>query len=164
LNDNNLNDINELIYYYTFPQFWVTYVGFWPGLASAVCLDPRFVLSVEKYNPPRTYTPAGAIGIGGSNTSIYPMESPGGFQLFGITPILIYHPEQQMAPFKDSMVLFKVTDRIKFKSISIDEYHEIKSQINDRSYNYNIIDYEQIDLESYLQFRKFALEGGQVNV
>ena len=44
-------------------------------------MDPRHRLVVPKYNPARTVTPEGAIGIGGAYMCIYPMESPGGYQL-----------------------------------------------------------------------------------
>ncbi len=152
LEANGLRDLEELKYYYTFPQFWVCYVGFWPGLASALCLDPRFNLSVEKYNPPRTTTPKGAIGLGGTNTSIYPMDSPGGFQLWGITPVPIYDSNRKLEVFKDSMVLFRVTDRIKFRAIDMEEFMEIKRQVEEGTYVYNIIDYELFDSNAYKKF------------
>ena len=51
------------------------------GAPCAVPVDPRHRLVVPKYNPARTVTPEGAIGIGGAYMCIYPMESPGGYQL-----------------------------------------------------------------------------------
>ncbi len=51
------------------------------GAPCAVPVDPRQRLVVPKYNPARTVTPEGAVGIGGAYMCIYPMESPGGYQL-----------------------------------------------------------------------------------
>lgn len=51
------------------------------GAPCAVPVDPRHRLVVPKYNPARTVTPEGAVGIGGCYMCIYPMESPGGYQL-----------------------------------------------------------------------------------
>lgn len=55
------------------------------GACCAVPVDPRQRLVTPKYNPARTFTPEGAVGIGGSYMCIYPMESPGGYQLVGRT-------------------------------------------------------------------------------
>lgn len=152
ITENKLKDLDELIYYYTYPQFWVTYVGFTPGLASMLCLDPRFSLNVPKYNPPRTSTPKGAIGIGGSNTSIYPCVSPGGFQLFGITPTPIFDEKQRLDAFKDSMVLLKVTDRIKFRPVNMDEYNRLVNEVEAGTYQYSITNYDKFSVRMYKDF------------
>jgi len=55
------------------------------GAPCAVPVDPRHRLVVPKYNPARTVTPEGAVGIGGAYMCIYPMESPGGYQLVGFS-------------------------------------------------------------------------------
>lgn len=152
--ENNLDGLDELKYKYLFPQHWVVYVGFTPGLASSLCLDPRCDLSAPKYNPPRLETPTGAIGIGGSNTSIYPLVSAGGFQLFGITPVPILDLDQRLDGFKDSPVLFKVGDRIKYVEVDMDEYMKIKEQVKNGSYRYNIITYDKFCLGAYKEFLK----------
>jgi urea carboxylase len=152
LAENRLEDLNELITYYTTPVFIVTYVGFWPGLASFVCTDPRYVISVPKYNPPRTRTPTGAIGIGGVNTSIYPMDTPGGFQLFGILPTPIYHPEQKLPDFKDAAVLCRTTDRLTFRAVDMDEYQEIKRECDAGTYRFRIEEDSTFDVNEYKQF------------
>ena len=54
------------------------------GAPCAVPVDPRHRLVVPKYNPARTVTPEGAVGIGGAYMCIYPMESPGGYQLVSL--------------------------------------------------------------------------------
>ena len=58
-------------------------VGFYLGCPFMVPVHPLHRLNVPKYNPARTYTAAGTIGMGGSFICLYPLESPGGYQMFG---------------------------------------------------------------------------------
>src|SRR5690606_28820682 len=55
------------------------------GAPCAVPVDPRHRLLTSKYNPSRTYTAEGTVGIGGGYMCIYGMDSPGGYQLVGRT-------------------------------------------------------------------------------
>ena len=59
---------------------------------------PRHRLVVPKYNPARTFTPEGSVGIGGSYMCIYPMDSPGGYQLIGRT-LPIWNTFGRAGPF-----------------------------------------------------------------
>jgi allophanate hydrolase subunit 1 len=59
--------------------------GFWPGGGFFWPMDPRCAIVVPKYNPPRTWTPEGAVGIGGPCVFTYTTETGGGYQLFGRT-------------------------------------------------------------------------------
>ncbi|KAH8172499.1 carboxyltransferase domain, subdomain A and B domain-containing protein [Sarocladium implicatum] len=63
----------------------VNAVGWLMGLPILNVLDPRLQLSVPKYNPARVWTNAGALGSGGTCSSIVPNESPGGYMLWGVT-------------------------------------------------------------------------------
>ncbi|NKX51193.1 carboxyltransferase domain-containing protein, partial [Arthrobacter deserti] len=103
LNDNNadytvayngLKDLDELVEFVTGTELWVGFIGFFPGLPFAFPLDPRRVLFAPKYNPTRTWTAEGAIGLGGPCYSIYPVESPGGYQLLGRT-LPVYDIQQR---------------------------------------------------------------------
>ncbi|KAH8104150.1 allophanate hydrolase subunit 2-domain-containing protein [Phellopilus nigrolimitatus] len=65
---------------------WLVFgVGFYLACPFLVPIDPRCRLVSQKMNPSRTYTPRGAVGIAGLIAAIYPVESPGGYQLFGRT-------------------------------------------------------------------------------
>jgi len=66
-------------------ELWVGFIGFFPGLPFMFPLDPRETVLVPKYNPSRTWTAEGAVGLGGPCYSIYPVESAGGYQLLGRT-------------------------------------------------------------------------------
>ena len=58
-----------------------------------MALDPRGKMTAPKYNPPRTWTPEGTVGIGGASTAIYPEHLPGGYQIFARTPVPIWDPD-----------------------------------------------------------------------
>lgn len=77
------NDVRDMLYR---ARFLVLGLGdVFLGAPCAVPLDPRHRLLGTKYNPSRTYTPNGTVGIGGMYMCIYTMESPGGYQLVGRT-------------------------------------------------------------------------------
>ena len=64
-------------------------------------LDPRYAVVIPKYNPTRPWTPEGAVGIAGPCLAIYPVPSPGGYQLIGRT-IPIYDAQQRNPAFARS--------------------------------------------------------------
>ncbi|CAF1435623.1 unnamed protein product [Adineta ricciae] len=84
------------------------------GAPCAIPIDPRHRLVTSKYNPARTFTPEGTVGIGGVYLCIYGMDSPGGYQLIGRTlPIFNTFCQNQM--FKDQKPwLFRFFDQIRF--------------------------------------------------
>jgi urea carboxylase len=149
---NDLSGPDQLFRMHTATQHWVGGVGFWPGLPDILPLDPRSELSVTKYDPPRVWTPPGAIGVGGGFTSIYPLKTPGGYQLIGRTPVPIFDMAQRLDPFRESVVLFRPGDRVKFVAISREQYDELEAEVEAGTYVYNIIDYEVFSLERYEQW------------
>jgi urea carboxylase len=149
---NGLSTIEELVRRHSTTQHWVGGVGFWPGLPDMMPLDPRSRLSVAKYDPPRVWTPPGAIGVGGGFTSIYPLRTPGGYRLIGRTPVPIYDLSQKLPPFSASPVLFRPGDRVLFRPISLQEYERLTDQIQAGRYEYNIIEYEIVSLRRYEQW------------
>ena len=91
------------------------------GAPCAVPLDPRHRLVVPKYNPARTFTPEGAVGIGGQYMCIYPMESPGGYQLIGRT-LPIWNTAGIGSSFTPSKPwLLDMFDQVRFQRVSEDE-------------------------------------------
>jgi len=118
---------------------WVGMVGFTPGSPQLMQLNPPLLLSVRKYLSPRIYTPKGTIALGGSITAIYPVVSPGGYQMMGLTPVPIYDRFQSLDIFEKSPVLLKIGDRIKFVRIDDDdEFDYIRQQVLECSYKYKI--------------------------
>ncbi len=117
---------------------WVGMVGFTPGSPQLMQLKPRMLLSVPKYSSPRIYTPQGTIALGGSITAIYPVVSPGGYQMMGLTPVPIYDRLQSLAAFEKSPVLLRIGDRIKFARVEAEEFDSIRQKVWECSYEYKV--------------------------
>lgn len=112
--------------------------GFWPGGGFFWPLDPRCALVVPKYNPPRTWTPEGAVGIGGPCAFTYTTPTGGGYQLMGRTiptfQFAMKHPQ-----FHDTPFLYRNADRVKFYEVSEEEILDIYEHVhNQTDYVYEI--------------------------
>ena len=117
---------------------WVGMVGFTPGSPQLMQLKPSTLLSVPKYSSPRIYTPQGTVALGGSITAIYPVVSPGGYQMMGLTPVPIYDRFQSLSIFEQSPVLLRIGDRIKFVQVDAGEFDTIRQRVWECSYEYKI--------------------------
>jgi inhibitor of KinA len=98
-------------------DYLVHMIGFAPGFAYLGGLDER--IAVPRRTTPRTLVPASSVGIGGGQTGVYPIPSPGGWQLIGRTPLRLFTPG---AP---SPTLLRMGDRVRFRAISADEYRDL---------------------------------------
>jgi len=134
---NNLPP-SEVIRIHSETTHWTGMVGFTPGSPQLMQLKPEILLSTPKYVSPRLYTPTGAIGLGGSITAFYPVVSPGGYQLIGLSPVPIYDRYQTLAQFEESPVLLRIGDRIKFPRVDGDEYDHIRQLVIEYRYEYKI--------------------------
>ena len=121
------------------------------GAPCAVPLDPRHRLVTSKYNPARTFTPEGAVGIGGSYMCIYGMESPGGYQLVGRT-LSIWNKHLQNPNFTDSKQwLLRFFDRVKFYPVSDEELINLRQQYDTGSLKLEIRN-EIFEVGNYKKF------------
>jgi len=127
---------------------WTAFVGFFPGLPFMFPLDPRETVFVPKYNPTRTWTAEGAVGIGGPCVAIYPVESAGGYQLFGRT-LPIYDIRQRNAAFRDNPLLLRPGDRVQFHRVEEEELMQSFADVHADAYRYRIED-SPFDLGQYL--------------
>jgi len=146
---NGLQDRNHLKRIHSGTEYWVAALGFWPGLCSLLPLDPRCWLTAPKYNPPRTWTPAGTIGVGGAITCIYPDRTPGGYQIFARSPMPIWDRTQRLAAFKESLALFRAGDRVRFMPIDREEYDYIDAKVEEGSYKHQQVDYQRFAIDNY---------------
>ncbi len=88
------------------------------GAPCAVPIDPRHRLMTSKYNPARTYTAEGAVGIGGVYMCIYGMDSPGGYQLVGRT-LPIWNKFLKNRQFEaDKPWLLRFFDQVRYYEVS----------------------------------------------
>ena len=85
----------EVVQRHTAPIYQVGMMGFTPGFAYLLGLDPD--LATPRLSTPRTQVQAGSVGIAGGQTGIYPLDSPGGWQLIGRTEMALFDPD--VAPY-----------------------------------------------------------------
>jgi len=149
IEENNLDSSEQFVRVHSGTEYWVASIGFWPGLPFMMALDPRCKLTVPKYNPPRTWTPKGTIGMGGSSTSIYPDRLPGGYQIFGITPVPIWNTNKSFPIFENNICLFKPGDRVKFIPTTYEEFEYVSNKVEDGTYDFNIIEYQNFSVKNY---------------
>jgi KipI family sensor histidine kinase inhibitor len=84
--------VAEVISHHSSPLYRVAMLGFAAGFPYLLGLDP--VLAMPRLATPRERVPAGSVGIGGSQTGIYPSASPGGWRLLGRTPWRLFDPDR----------------------------------------------------------------------
>lgn len=94
-------------------EYLVHCLGFTPGFAYLSGLPPE--LAMPRRAVPRRKVPAGAVGIGGAQTGVYPLPSPGGWQLIGWTPLSLFDPRAE------SPTLLRVGDRVRFRPVPAGE-------------------------------------------
>ncbi len=111
--------IEAIIEFHSNEMYTVYCIGFMPGFAYMGNVPAA--IQAPRHASPRPKVVAGSVGIAGPQTGIYPMDSPGGWQIIGSTPITIFDP----APSK--LALFKVGDQVQFYPISIDEFESLKA-------------------------------------
>ncbi|MDR2071876.1 MAG: 5-oxoprolinase subunit PxpB [Spirochaetaceae bacterium] len=116
----------DIISRHTKPVYRIYMLGFLPGFPYLGGLDP--VLETPRLAKPRIKIPAGAVGIGGAQTGIYPLESPGGWNLIGQTPVRPYDPRREN-PF-----LYRPGDCIVFYPVSPGEYGDIAGAVENGSF------------------------------
>lgn len=146
---NGLADADQFVRVHSGTEYWVASLGFWPGLPFMMALDPRCVITAPKYNPPRTWTPQGTVGMGGASTAIYPVATPGGYQIFGRTPVPIWDTEKRFPVFHNSIVLFRAGDRVKFVPIGKEEFDFIEAKVKEGTYLYNVVEYQKFSVRNY---------------
>jgi inhibitor of KinA len=106
--------IEKLVQLHKDQLYSIYMIGFLPGFPYMGEVNDAIV--VPRKTEPRANVPAGSVGIAGKQTGIYPMDSPGGWQIIGRTPLKIFDKE------KSDAVLLQPGDEIQFYSITEDEF------------------------------------------
>jgi inhibitor of KinA len=111
--------VEEVIRLHSGTEYLVYFLGFSPGFPYLGDL-PRELAS-PRLKTPRLRVPAGSVAIGGSQTGIYPVDSPGGWRLIGRTPLPLFSPE------KDPPTLLRMGDRVRFVPITSEDFHALRN-------------------------------------
>jgi len=120
---NGFKSVDEFIAAHSGSPWFVSMVGFVAGLPFLYqMVERQRQIEVPKYLRPRTDTPKLTVGYGGCFSCIYSVRGAGGYQMFGITPMPIYDPEQKVSYLRDEMCFFKPGDIVKWKPITRDDY------------------------------------------
>jgi urea carboxylase len=120
---NNYGSVEDLVSAHAGAPWFVSMVGFVAGLPFLYQMVERSKqIEAPKYLRPRTDTPKLTVGHGGCFGCIYSVRGAGGYQMFGVTPMPIYDPKQEVSYLRDFMIFFKPGDIIKFKPVDRDGY------------------------------------------
>ena len=120
-------DEQEVVSIHSSSDYLVYMMGFSPGFAYLGGLDQR--LATPRLQSPRTEIPAGAVGIAETQTGVYPVASPGGWQLIGRTPLKLFDPGSEHP------VLLSAGDYVRFVPIeSQEDYDHILRQVESGEY------------------------------
>ena len=118
--------VEEVIKIHSSRDYLIYMLGFLPGFTYLGGLDER--IHTPRLANPRLKINAGSVGIGGSQTGIYPLDSPGGWQLMGMTPVKTYDPEREVP------ILVEAGDYIRFVPVDEEEFLRIKELVEKGEY------------------------------
>ncbi|MCG8540553.1 MAG: 5-oxoprolinase subunit PxpB [Clostridia bacterium] len=126
-NHNQLK-LEDVINIHTSNEYLIYMLGFTPGFPYLGGMDPK--IATPRLESPRTKINAGSVGIAGGQTGIYPIDSPGGWQIIGRTPIPLFDSQREIP------ILLKAGNYIIFRSIGENEYKEIEEAVKKGTYHY----------------------------
>jgi urea carboxylase len=128
---NGYAGVEDLVQAHSGAPWFVSMVGFVAGLPFLYqMVERQKQIEAPKYLRPRTDTPKLTVGHGGCFGCIYSVRGAGGYQMFGITPMPIYDPKQEVSYLRDFMIFFKPGDIVKFKPVDHDGYDAAVEAVN----------------------------------
>jgi inhibitor of KinA len=109
--------VDFIIELHTQQLYTVYMLGFLPGFPYMGKVDDR--LTTPRLKKPRLKVPGGSVGIAGSQTGIYSMTSPGGWNIIGQTPVRMFNPDKEIPCFCSP------GDQVQFVPVSLNEFHKM---------------------------------------
>ena len=125
---HNHKTIDEVIEIHTSEEYLIYMLGFIAGFPYLGGMSKE--IATPRLKSPRVKIEGGSVGIAGEQTGIYPVASPGGWQLIGRTPLKLYDAE------REKPVLLEAGQYIKFHSVTQEEYEKIEKQVEENTYQY----------------------------
>ena len=118
--EHNGKTEKEVIKIHTSTEYLIYMLGFTPGFTYLGGMSDE--IATPRLKTPRVKIPAGSVGIAGAQTGVYPIDSPGGWQLIGRTPVRMYDPD------RSEPILPQAGQYIKFYAIDKKEYDRIAKE------------------------------------
>lgn len=109
--------VDQIIELHTQQLYTVYMLGFLPGFPYMGKVDDR--LATPRLKKPRLQVPGGSVGIAGSQTGIYSMTSPGGWNIIGQTPVRMFNPNNEIPCFCNP------GDQVQFVPVSLHDFHKM---------------------------------------
>jgi urea carboxylase len=163
---NDYAGIDEFVAAHSGSPWFVSMVGFVAGLPFMYqMVERRRQIEVPKYLRPRTDTPKLTVGHGGCFGCIYSVRGAGGYQMFGITPMPIYDPKQEISYLREFMIFFNPGDIVQFKPVDREEYDQASRDVENgrfqpliRPVTFDLVEFHK-DPDAYNRQLQDALHG-----
>lgn len=124
---HNGMSVDDVVRIHSSAEYLIYMLGFTPGFSYMGGMDES--IATPRLKTPRVLIPAGSVGIAGKQTGIYPIDSPGGWQLIGRTPVKLYDAH------RDTPILLDAGMHVKFIPIDEAEYARIETRIAQGRYH-----------------------------
>ena len=133
---HNKLSIEEVIKIHSKKEYFIYMLGFLPGFVYLGGMSDK--IATPRLEKPRIKVSEGSVGIAAKQTGIYPIESPGGWQIIGRIPVKLYDPK------KESSFLLKSGDYVKFYPVNQKEFEETKKNYKEGNYICKVKPYGRI--------------------
>jgi urea carboxylase len=132
---NSYDGVAPFVAAHSGSPWFVSMVGFVAGLPFMYqMVERQRQIEVPKYLRPRTDTPKLTVGHGGCFGCIYSVRGAGGYQMFGITPMPIYDPKQEISYLRQFMIFFNPGDIVRFKPVDREGYDQAVRDVDSGRY------------------------------
>jgi len=112
--------VDDVIHLHSNQSYHVYMIGFLPGFPYMGTVDEK--IATPRKQKPHLKVEAGSIGIAGMQTGIYPLSSPGGWNIIGQIPVIMFDVS------KEQPCYLQQGDEVRFMPISLEEFHHLKQQ------------------------------------